>query len=233
MKPRGVDSRGADPVLQVDGIRWSTREKVVLSRVDLRVSAGEVVAIMGPSGSGKSTLVSLILGLIRPDAGAVTVCGIDMHTRPQATVRDVRRRHIGAVFQTGELIPYLTPVENVSVPAMLAVPDVAAPKARAEELLAELGVAASGRATGSLSGGEQQRVAIARALLLEPQLVIADEPTGALDRDNAENVGDMLVSAARARGCASLIATHSERLAARADRVLRLVDGLLVSEPIS
>ncbi|GAA3679019.1 ABC transporter ATP-binding protein [Nonomuraea antimicrobica] len=196
-----------------------------LRGVSLEVAAGELVAVMGPSGSGKSTLLNLAGGLDRPTSGSVTIEGEDL-----AGVRDLaalRRTSVGYVFQDLNLIPSLTAAENVMLPRELH--GVRARRARAEALavLAEVGAAeVAGRLPEELSGGQRQRVAIARALVGERRLLLADEPTGALDTAT----GDEILQLLRARGdagAAVLLVTHEPRYAAWADRVVYLRDGLI------
>ncbi|HEX7036531.1 MAG TPA: ABC transporter ATP-binding protein [Pseudomonadales bacterium] len=195
----------------------------VLQDVHLELDAGEVVALRGPSGSGKTTLLNLVAGLLEPDGGRIrlTVDGrtvpLDELDEPARTA--VRRAHIGYVFQFFNLVPTLTVRENVLLPLELNRRQDLAP--RALERLAGLGLDDRHDAfPGELSGGERQRVAIARALAHEPVLVLADEPTGNLDADNADRVAGLLWQEVRRLGSALLIATHDSDIAARADRVL-------------
>ncbi|MEV7964716.1 ABC transporter ATP-binding protein [Sphaerisporangium sp. NPDC088356] len=196
-----------------------------LKRVSLQVAAGELVAVMGPSGSGKSTLLNLAGGLDRPTSGRVVVEGTDVGALPPSRLAELRRRHVGYVFQDLNLIPSLTAVENVMLPRELD--GVRAGKARGEasHALAEMGVAeVAGRFPDEISGGQRQRVAIARAMVGVRRVLLADEPTGALDTPT----GDDVIQALRARadsGAAVLLVTHEPRYAAWADRVIFLRDG--------
>ncbi|GAA4979746.1 putative ABC transport system ATP-binding protein [Nonomuraea thailandensis] len=196
-----------------------------LKGVSLEVSAGELVAVMGPSGSGKSTLLNLAGGLDRPTSGVVTIEGEDL-----SRVKDLaalRRGHVGYVFQDLNLIPSLTAAENVMLPRELD--GVRAGRARAEALavLAEVGVEEiAGRFPEELSGGQRQRVAIARALVGERRLLLADEPTGALDTATGDEILELLRARCDA-GAAVLLVTHEPRYAAWADRVTYLRDGLV------
>jgi putative ABC transport system ATP-binding protein len=201
-----------------------------LRAVDLRVAAGELVAVMGPSGSGKSTLLSLAGGLATPTAGDVIVEGTALGDLDPRLLAQLRRRAVGYVFQDFNLIPALTAVENVALPREL---DGARPaRARAEGLAAleELGVEElADRFPDDMSGGQQQRVAIARAVIGDRRLVLADEPTGALDSDTGEAVLRLLRRRVDA-GAAAVLVTHEARSAAWADRILFLRDGRAVDE---
>jgi ABC-type lipoprotein export system ATPase subunit len=200
----------------------------VLDEVSLEVEAGEVVAVLGPSGSGKSTLLHLLGALDRPDSGQIVLAGNDLTAQPLRLLARTRLRHIGFVFQSFHLIDELSGAENVLVPARLP----GAPRGgerRARELIRDLGLAAvADRRPHELSGGEQQRFAIARALVNDPELVLADEPTGNLDEDNGAAVLDLLCGLG---GRAVVIVTHEPRAAAIADRVLHLRDGRLRAAP--
>lgn len=201
-----------------------------LSEVSVAVAPGEMVAVMGPSGSGKSTLLHLAGGLDRPDAGAVVVEGTNLLRLSRVALAALRRRAIGYVFQDFNLIPALTAAENVSLPRELD--GVASRRARREAraALAEVGIEElADRFPDDISGGEQQRVAIARALVGERRLVLADEPTGALDSQTGEAVLRLLRSRCDA-GAAAVLVTHEARYAAWADRVAFLRDGRMVDE---
>jgi putative ABC transport system ATP-binding protein len=203
---------------------------VALDDVSLRVSAGEFVAVMGPSGSGKSTLLRLAGGLDRPTCGRVLLAGRDLATLDEAGLAAARRRQVGFVFQEANLLASLTAAENVALALEL---DGIRPKAAmtgARGLLDSLGLgAAGGRFPGQLSGGEQQRVAIARAVAGGRSLLLADEPTGALDALTGESVLSLLRQRC-ATGCAVILTTHNVRHAAWADRVLFLADGRLAGQ---
>ena len=198
----------------------------MLAASDLEVGRGELVAVVGRSGSGKSTLLHLLGGLDRPDGGTIVVAGKQLATQTEGGLTELRRKHVGFVFQAFHLLPELTGLENVLLPARLAGDGVvAAPRAR--ELLRQLELTeAAGRLPGSLSGGEQQRIAIARALVNDPALVLADEPTGNLDAESGRIVLRLLRAIADA-GRAVVLATHDREAAAIADRVLHLRDGRL------
>lgn len=216
-------------MLTVHGLTVSFGERTVLDSLDLSLRAGSTTALIGPSGAGKSTLLSAILGLLRADAGSITICGEAMQAGNGTTTARIRREHIGMVFQDGYLIDELTPVENIIVPALVAGVPAADAEERARAILAELGLTVQERATSSFSGGERQRIAIARALINSPQLLIADEPTGSLDPANRDRVMDTLVALPRQLGCAILLVTHDPVVAQRAGRVMALADGKLVA----
>ena len=208
----------------------SARGRVeVLRGVDLAVAPGEIVAVLGPSGSGKSTLLHMLAGLDTVDGGSVHWDGepVDPGARGLA---GRRARHVGLVFQHHYLLAELNVLENVTLPGRILGRQV---RDQARELLQAMGLGERERATlYSLSGGERQRVAVARALVLGPKVVLADEPTGSLDRASARSVYAVLRDTVRARGAALLIVTHDEALVADADRHVRLESGVLVeSEP--
>jgi ABC-type lipoprotein export system ATPase subunit len=198
----------------------------VLDGADLDVAHGEFVAVVGRSGSGKSTLLHLLGGLDRADAGTIEVAGSRLHELDERGLTAVRRREVGFVFQAFHLLPELSGIENVLLPAQLARDGIeAAPRAR--ELLRRLGLTdVARRLPTTLSGGEQQRLAIARALVNDPALVLADEPTGNLDEESGAAVLDLLRRAADT-GRAVVLVTHDRAATALADRVLRLRDGRL------
>lgn len=207
--------------------------RTVLDDVDLRLAAGRSLAICGPSGSGKSTLLNIIAALDRPTAGHVMLDGQDLATLDDKALAAVRARAIGMVFQLHHLLPQCTVLENVLVPTMVCPPpDGEAPEARAERLLGRVGLADHlSHRPGQLSGGERQRVAVVRALINRPRLLLADEPTGALDRRAADNLADLLVELNDEEGVALIVATHAPDLAARMQRVLELRDGMLGEAP--
>ena len=201
----------------------------VLRGVDLKVGAGEMVALVGPSGSGKSTLLHTAGLLERPNAGSVSIEGRRCNELNDGDRTALRRSSIGFVYQFHHLLPDFSAVENVLLPQMIADRPLKAARVRAEELLAQVGL--TGRLShrpSQLSGGEQQRVAIARALANSPTLLLADEPTGNLDHNTADEIFDMLVKLVRDTGIGALVATHNPDLADRMDRTLELRDGVLV-----
>ena len=216
---------GAEVVLE--GVRRVRGSVVAVADVSLHVASGECVALMGPSGSGKSTLLSVIGGLSSPDAGTVLVDG--RPPREHGGLAGYHRDVVGFVFQLHHLLPMLTAQANVEVPLVAARRSRAERRARSLELLDEVGLAdRTDHLPGELSGGERQRVAVARALANEPRLLLADEPTGALDSDNSARVLELLDQARARRGTTMIIVTHDEQIAERADRVVRMLDGRLV-----
>jgi putative ABC transport system ATP-binding protein len=202
-----------------------------LDRVSVQVAAGEAVAVMGPSGSGKSTLLNLVAGLDKPSGGTVTVAGQRVDRLGEAKTARYRRTQVGMIFQFFNLVEDLTVAGNVMLPARLAGERRRAARARADELLAQLGIDRYRNTyPGRLSGGERQRVAIARALVNRPVLLLADEPTGALDTATGEDIGALLRELNRA-GQTLVLVTHNPELAAQyASRTVQIVDGRTVSD---
>jgi len=197
-----------------------------LTDVSLAIGRGEMVALLGRSGSGKTTLLNLIGTLDRPTSGSIEIDGARVESLPEESLLKLRRETLGFVFQFFHLFPYLSALENAALPLWLGGKQGPEVNVRARELLAQVGLAdKADRPAGRLSGGEMQRVAIARALANDPQLVLADEPTGNLDQANAESVLSHLASLARESGVALVLATHSEAAASIADRRVHLVDG--------
>ncbi|WP_193432396.1 ABC transporter ATP-binding protein [Tessaracoccus aquimaris] len=195
--------------------------------VDIEVLGGQLTAVTGPSGSGKTTLLNLLGGLDRPTSGEVVLDGADVLSAMSETeVLAARRSRIGYVFQTFGLIPVLSAAENVEVPLRLANVDPAERAERVATILDRVGLAQHARQRPhELSGGQQQRVGVARALVAEPDILIADEPTGQLDSDTAATIMDLIVELTHERGLASVISTHDPLLMARADRTVHLIDG--------
>ena len=204
-----------------------------LREVDLSVEGGELVAVMGPSGSGKSTLLTIAGSLEEPTSGQVLVDDVELSSISRSDQAKMRRRSIGYVFQDFNLLPGLTAVENVTLPLELDGVGAKAARAAGLEALEELGVAdRAARFPDELSGGERQRVAIARAIVGERRLLLADEPTGALDSVNGEAVMRLL-RAATQRGVAGVVVTHEAHLASWADRVVFLRDGHVVDQTVA
>ena len=204
------------------------RQRTVLSGVDLDLAPGDYVAVMGESGVGKSTLLNLIAGLDRPDAGSITLDGVELTTEDDDSLTALRRERMGFVFQAFHVLPYLTVAQNVALPLALAgVADVIS-RPRVAAILDSVGLGERASSPPrELSGGELQRVAIARALVHEPRLVLADEPTGNLDFDTAAQVLQLLRDQVKAHRAGGILVTHSRVAAATADRVLTLSrDGL-------
>ncbi len=204
------------------------RRLSVLKHLDIVMERGEMVAVVGASGVGKSTLLHVMGGLDAVDEGQVRIGDTQLDALPDAEVVAFRNRNVGFVFQFHHLLPEFTALENAEMPMRIARMPAVERRARAAELLRRVGLDARlEHRPGMLSGGEQQRVAIARALVMEPALLLADEPTGDLDEHTADTLHDLLREMHRERGLTSLIATHNPRLAAACDRVLRLEDGRL------
>ncbi len=201
----------------------------VVDDVTFSVQAGETCSIVGPSGSGKTTLLGLCAGLDRPDSGTVTLCDIALGPLDEDARAEVRNQHVGFVFQTFRLLPTLTALENVMVPAELR--GTADPRARAGELLDEVGLGDRfDHYPTQLSGGEQQRVAMARAFINEPKILFADEPTGNLDAETAERVEDVLFRLNETANTTLVLVTHDLELADRTERILKLRGGAVVGE---
>ena len=201
-------------------------ETRVLKGVDITVAAGETVAITGPSGCGKSTLLNILATLDRPTSGRVTLDGRDILSLGEAALAELRSTSVGLVFQAHHLLPQCSVLENVLVPAAAARNGGA--EARAKALLGRVGLGDRlSHRPGQLSGGECQRAAVVRALVNKPKLVLADEPTGSLDRENAESLASLLLELNREEGTALVLVTHAAELAARAGRTLKLLDGRL------
>ena len=224
------------PVLTARGLTKSYGPTRALAGVDLAIRPGESVAVMGPSGSGKTTLLHVLSGIIVPDAGQVTLAGAD-GTRHELTGLNeehrarLRRERLGFVFQEGLLLPELTARENVAMPLMLNGAHRKAAEQTAAQWLESLGLAGMGdRRPGELSGGQRQRVAIARAQAVEPDVVFADEPTGALDSDTSDAVLASLISSTVSRGRTLVVVTHDPSVAAACSRLVRVRDGRIESD---
>ena len=212
------------------GLPAGNRLVPVLRGIELTVYAGEVVALVGPSGSGKTTLLGLLGGLDTPTQGRLVVDDYEISRLPERKLAAIRNTRIGFVFQFFNLIPALTVLENVVLPAQFSAKPIARrPEPAARELLHQVGLGDKcERKPSELSGGEQQRVAIARALINEPSLLLADEPTGNLDSATGATILDLLFDLRRTRNLTCIITTHDPAIAARADRIIKLHDGICV-----
>jgi len=211
--------------------REGTTELRALQKVDLEVQAGELTLLMGPSGSGKTTLLSILGCILRASEGTLEVLGEDVSTLPESELPRIRREGIGFVFQGFNLFPALTAAENVALALDVRGIRAGAAKKRGEELLAEVGLAQRGRAfPADLSGGQKQRVAIARALAGDPPILLADEPTAALDSTSGRTVIELLQRLARVHGRAVVMVTHDPRVLSFGDRIIHLEDGRIVRE---
>jgi lipoprotein-releasing system ATP-binding protein len=229
-RPLVADKR--EPMLELRNIHHSYglggRKLPVLRGVDVDVHPGEIVAIVGRSGSGKSTLMHLAGGLASPDQGDVRLGGVALSAMGPRARAIARRRQVGFVFQAFHLLPGLDVIENVAMPLLLNGESRHRASDRARPILEAVGLGERAlHLPSELSGGELQRAAIARALVADPSLVLADEPTGNLDSTTAEDIIDLLVSRVRGAGLAMMLVTHDPLIAAHADRVLTMADGLL------
>lgn len=211
-------------------LKSGERELEILKPIDLTVPAGEVLAIMGPSGSGKSTLLGLLAGLDAPTAGSIQIDGVEITGLSEDELALLRGQKIGIVFQSFNLIPNLTALENVALPLELLDQPEGAP-ARATELLEAVGLGHRGHHYPvQLSGGEQQRVALARAFATRPSLLLADEPTGNLDTATGEAIVELLLKLNREQGTTLVLVTHDPELGLLADRTVHIRDGVIVKE---
>jgi len=210
-------------VLRLSGVTKRFGGRTVLKAVSLEVAPGELVAVLGESGIGKSTLLNVIAGLEPVDAGAISFDGLEIAALSDDAATRLRREHFGFVFQAFHLLPYLTVEQNVALPLVLRGRDAADLRTRSRALIGAVGLGGREAAMPrELSGGELQRVAIARALVGEPRLVLADEPTGNLDPDNARQVLEILRGQVKRHGAAGILVTHSEAAAATCDTRYRL-----------
>ena len=203
----------------------------VLLDIELQVQRGEFVALMGPSGSGKSTLLNLIAGIDKPSAGTIAIGGVDIATLGEGALADWRAAHVGFIFQFYNLLPVLSAFDNVELPLLLTGLSARQRRERVAAVLGLVGLAdRADHYPSELSGGQQQRVAIARALVTDPELIVADEPTGDLDRATGEEVLSLLDQLVHQLGKTIVMVTHDPKAAARAGRLVHLEKGVLVDE---
>lgn len=215
-------------MIRVENIYKSFGDLQVLKGVHLSVKKGEIVAIVGKSGAGKTTLLQIIGTLDRPAKGKVLIDGKDVFALNDKQLAAFRNRHIGFIFQFHQLLPEFTALENVCIPAMIAHEKESSYKPRAEKLLCDLGLTdRMNHKPNQLSGGEKQRVAAARALMMSPDIILADEPTGSLDEKNKKELADLLLQLRKEYGQTILLVTHDKELAAIADRIIEIKDGVI------
>lgn len=226
-------TRAADgPALEMEGVRKvyevAGEEVVALDHADLTVASDEIVVLVGPSGSGKTTLCSIAGGILSPTEGKVVVAGQDISDYSARELTDFRRDSVGFVFQTVNLIPFLTARENLLVVDEIGARDRKEATRRADQLLDELGLAdRASNLPSQLSGGQKQRVAIGRSLMNEPALVLFDEPTSALDTKLGEQMVELIREEMKSRGTAAILVTHDDRITRHADRTVQITDGRL------
>ena len=200
----------------------------VLKGVELSVEKGEIVSIVGPSGAGKTTLLQILGTLDKPDNGMVLINGTDINRLDEKTLAAFRNKHIGFIFQFHQLLPEFTALENVMIPALIARENPKIVSERAKELLAYLQLTdRMEHKPSELSGGEKQRVAVARALINNPELILADEPSGSLDSKNKKELHNLLFDLRDKFGLTIIIVTHDDHLAQLSDRVIRMIDGVI------
>ncbi len=225
----------SEPLIRIRDLHKSYQrggqEIPVLMGIELEVAAGEFVALMGPSGSGKSTLLNLIAGIDKPTAGTIEMAGIDIATLSDAELSDWRAANVGFIFQFYNLMPVLTAFENIELPLLLTALSARERRARVQQMLELVSLAdRADHYPNELSGGQQQRVAIARALVTDPTLIVADEPTGDLDRTTGQEVLALMERLVTELGKTIVMVTHDPKAAARAGRLVHLEKGVLVDE---
>jgi len=228
----GATASDQAPALHMEAVRKvyevADEEVVALDHADLTIASDEIIALVGPSGSGKTTLCSIAGGILSPTEGKVVVDGHDISGYSSKQLTEFRRDSVGFVFQTVNLIPFLTARENLLVVDEISSRDRKRASKRADQLLEELGLAdRAGNLPSQLSGGQKQRVAIGRSLMNEPSLVLFDEPTSALDTKLGDQMVELIREEMKSRGTAAIIVTHDERITRYADRTVRITDGRL------
>ena len=228
----GATASDQAPALHMEAVRKvyevADEEVVALDHADLTIASDEIIALVGPSGSGKTTLCSIAGGILSPTEGKVVVDGHDISGYSSKQLTEFRRDSVGFVFQTVNLIPFLTARENLLVVDEIGSRDRKRASKRADQLLEELGLAdRAGNLPSQLSGGQKQRVAIGRSLMNEPSLVLFDEPTSALDTKLGDQMVELIREEMKSRGTAAIIVTHDERITRYADRTVRITDGRL------
>lgn len=222
-----------DPALQLQGVEHHYDRTPALRGATLRIERGEVVAVTGPSGCGKSTLLHVAAGIVRPTTGEVRLLGRDLGALDERERTRLRRERVGIVLQFGQLVPDLSLLDNVALPLLLGGARKREARATAAGWLERVGVDAAGASTpAEVSGGQAQRAAVARALVADPDLVLADEPTGSMDTLGGEQLLALLLGAARERGAAVVVVTHDNVVAAQADREVRLRDGAVEPQAV-
>ncbi|MFI8187446.1 ABC transporter ATP-binding protein [Streptomyces sp. NPDC085946] len=222
------------PLLAARALTKAHGRTEALRGASVTLHAGEILAVTGASGSGKSTLLHCLAGIVRPDAGSVVYAGRRLEELPEKRLSELRRTAFGVVFQFGQLVPELTALDNVALPLMLGGAGRAGARERAGEWLERFGVRGQAELRpGEMSGGQAQRAALARALVTGPEVVFADEPTGALDSLAGEQVMAALTHTAREAGTAVLLVTHDARVAAYADREVELRDGAVAPQEVA
>lgn len=216
-------------MIEVKGLKKSFGTLTVLNGIDLNINKSEFVSVVGPSGAGKTTLLQIVGTLYKPDAGTISINGIDVLSLNKKEIAYFRNQHIGFVFQFHQLLPEFNAVENIMLPGLIANKSSKELQRRAKELLDYMGL--SHRAThkpSELSGGERQRVAVARALINQPNIILADEPSGSLDSQNREELYRLFLRLREEMGLTFVIATHDEELSKLADRTIQMLDGNIV-----